>query len=82
MAAAVALGLAAGLLVARAVVPELARSTTAVDQVTLAAPLHLEALPWVVILLTGAIAVAAVVLAQATRVRRQALETDYREEIR
>ena len=82
VAAAVALGLAAGLLVARAVVPELARSTTAVDQVTLAAPLHLEVLPWVVILLTGAVAVATVVLAQATRVRRQALETDYREEIR
>ncbi len=82
VAASVALGLGAGLLVARAVVPELARSTTAADQVALAAPLHLEVLPWASLMSVGAVAVAAVVLAQATRVRRQALDTGYREEIR
>ena len=82
VAAAVALGLAAGLLVARAVVPELARSTTAADQVALEAPLQLEVVPWAALLVAGAAAVAVVVVAQATRVRRQALDTDYREEIR
>jgi hypothetical protein len=80
--AAALLGLGAGWLVARAVAPELARSTTQRGQVTLAAPLQLEVAPWALLLLAGAAVVVAVLLVQAARVTAQALDADYREEIR
>lgn len=76
------LGLGAGWLVARAVAPELARSTTQRGQVTLAAPLQLEVGPWALILLAGSAVVVAVLLVQGARVTAQALDADYREEIR
>lgn len=80
--ASVLLGLGAGWLVGRAVVPELARSTTLRGQVSLPADLVLEPGLWAALLGLGALAVLAVVLVQAGRVRRQALDNDYREEIR
>lgn len=80
--ASVMLGLGASWLVGRAVVPELARSTTARDQVTLPAELLLEPGVWAVLLGVGLLAVLLVVVAQAGRVRAQALDHDYREEIR
>lgn len=80
--ASVVLGLGASWLVGRAVVPELARSTTARDQVTLPAGLLLEPGVWAVLLGVGLLAVLLVVVAQAGRVRAQALDHDYREEIR
>jgi hypothetical protein len=80
--AAVALGLAASWLVGRAVVPELARSTTLRGQVRLPVELSLELVPWSALLGVGALLVLVVVLVQAALVRRQALDHDYREEIR
>ncbi|MFK5633533.1 FtsX-like permease family protein [Ornithinimicrobium sp. LYQ103] len=80
--AAVGLGLAAAWLVGRAVVPELARSTTLRGRVQLPVELSLEVLPWAALLGVGALLVVLVVLGQAALVRRQALDHDYREEIR
>ncbi len=80
--AAVAVGLFAGWLVGWAVVPELARSTTAPGQASLPAPLSLETGPWLVLLGLGAVAVGMVVVVLARRVRIQALDATYREEIR
>ncbi|MGD8149933.1 FtsX-like permease family protein [Ornithinimicrobium sp. Y1694] len=80
--AAVLLGLAAGWAVSAGVVPALARSTTARDQIALDVPLLLEVGPWAALLGAGGLAVAAVLLVQAGRVRHQALDNDYREEIR
>ncbi len=80
--ASVVLGLGASWLVGRAVVPELARSTALPGQVTLPAPLLLEPGVWAVLMGVGLLVVLLVVLAQATRVRAQALDHDYREEIR
>jgi hypothetical protein len=80
--AAVALGLVASWLVGRAVVPELARSTTLRGQVRLPVDLSLELVPWSALLGVGALLVLVVVLVQAALVRRQALDHDYREEIR
>ncbi len=82
VAASIGLGLAASWLVGRAVVPELARSTTLPGQVTLPSPLRLEPGLWAALLGAGLLAVLVIVLAQAARVRAQALETGYREEIR
>ncbi|MFC6420253.1 FtsX-like permease family protein [Ornithinimicrobium tianjinense] len=80
--AATALGLGAGWLVSRMVVTELARSTTQPGQVVLPAPLRLEAGPWAALLVAGAVVALLVVLLQAARVARQAVDLDYREEIR
>lgn len=80
--ASVLLGLAAGWLVGRGVVPELASSTTLRGQVSLPARLVLEPGPWALLLGVGALCILAVVLVQAARVRAQALDVDYREEIR
>lgn len=80
--AAVAFGLLAGWLVGRGVVPELATSTTQPGSLQLPAALRLEALPWVVLLAAGAVAVLALAGGLAGRVRGQALDRDYREEIR
>lgn len=67
--AAVSVGLLTGLLVGWAVVPELARSTTAPGQATLPAPLRLETSPWLVLLAVGAVVVGTVVVVLAWRVR-------------
>ncbi len=80
--AAVSVGLLTGWLVGWAVVPELARSTTAPGQATLPAPLRLETGPWLVLLAVGAVVVGTVVVVLARRVRGQALDATYREEIR
>ena len=80
--AAVLLGLGAGWLVGRAVVPELARSTTLRGQVSLPAGLELEPALWAALLGVGALAVLGVILVQGRRVAAQALDHDYREEIR
>lgn len=80
--ASIVLGLGASWLVGRAVVVELARSTTLPGQVRLPAALLLEPGPWAALLGLGLAAVLAVVVVQAGRVRAQALDLDYREEIR
>ncbi|ANS79029.1 putative membrane protein [Serinicoccus hydrothermalis] len=82
VAAAIAFGLLAGWLVGQAVVPELASSTTQPGRLRLPAALRLEAAPWgAVVALTAA---GAVLLAWllGSRVRAQALDRTYREEIR
>ena len=80
--AAVAFGLLAGWLVGTAVVPELAATTTRPGGLTLPARLQLETAPWVVLVGAGGVLVLALTLALASRVRRQALDRSYREEIR
>lgn len=80
--AATALGLLAGWLVGWAVVPELARSTTARGQASLPASLSLETGPWLLLLALGALAVGTVLTVLARLVRRQGLDATYREEIR
>ena len=80
--ASVLLGLGASWLVGRAVVPELARSTTLPGQVSLPAQLLLEPGLWAVLMGVGLVVVLLVVLVQAGRVHAQALDRDYREEIR
>ncbi|AXH97018.1 ABC transporter permease [Ornithinimicrobium avium] len=80
--ASVALGLVASWLVGRAVVPELARSTALPGQASLPAQLLLEPGVWAALMGVGALVVLLVVGGQATRVRAQALDHDYREEIR
>lgn len=75
-------GLAAGWLVGRMVVPELARSTTLDGEVRLPAALRLELPVWSGLLGLLVAALAVVLLAQVWRVRAQALDRDYREEIR
>ncbi len=80
--ASVLLGLGASWLVGRAVVPELARSTTLPGQVSLPAQLLLEPGLWAALMGVGLAVVLLVVLVQAGRVHAQALDRDYREEIR
>ena len=80
--ASVALGLGAGWLVGAAVVPELARSTTLAGSVGLPADLQVETGLWAAVMTLGGVAVAVVLTVLALRVRGQALESTYREEIR
>lgn len=80
--ASVLLGLGAGLAVGWAVIPELARSTTLAGQAPLPTPLRLEWAPWAALLGLGAITITAILAALALRVRGQALQVGYREEIR
>lgn len=80
--AAVAFGLGAGWLVGSAVVPELASSTIRPGGLTLPAQLRLEVAPWAVLVGAGAVLVLGLTLVLASRVRAQALDRDYREEIR
>ena len=74
-------GLAAGWLVGGAVVPELA-SSTAPGRLRLPAALRLEALPWTVLLAVTLVSAGVLTLLVARRVRAQALDRGYREEIR
>lgn len=80
--AAVALGLAAGWLVSAAVVPELAASTTQAGGLSLPATLRLEVAPWTVLVCAGGLLMLAVLLLLSARVRTQALDGTYREEVR
>ena len=75
-------GLAAGWLVGGAVVPELASSTTAPGRLRLPAALRLETLPWAVLLAVTLTTAGLLVALVARRVRAQALDRGYREEIR
>lgn len=79
---AVGLGLLAGWAVAALVVPDLARSTTLTGQVPLEAGLQLELPLWVTLLAVLLVAVGATAVAVAARVRSQALDNTYREEVR
>lgn len=76
------LGLAAGWLVGAMVIPDLARSTTVAGQAVLPAALRLEAAPWATLLGLLLVAILGLVGALAWQVRRQALDNEYREEIR
>lgn len=82
IAAAVGVGLLAGWGVGALVVPDLARSTTDPGLVELPVALALDVLRWGLVVGVLLIALSAVALALATRVRRQALDRNYREEIR
>lgn len=79
---AVVFGLVAGWVVGTAVVPELATSTTAPGRLRLPAALRLESTPWAVLLGTTLVGLLALLAVLARRVRAQALDRDYREEIR
>ncbi|MGB3184687.1 MAG: FtsX-like permease family protein [Ornithinimicrobium sp.] len=80
--AALGVGLLGGWLVGWAVVPELARSTTAPGQASLPAPLQLEAGPWSALLAATTVVIAVILAVLARLVRAQAGDTTYREEIR
>ncbi|WP_022923255.1 FtsX-like permease family protein [Serinicoccus marinus] len=82
VAAAIAVGLLAGWLVGQAVVPELASSTTQPGRLRLPAALRLEAAPWAAVLGVAAVGSGLLALLLGSRVRAQALDRTYREEIR
>lgn len=80
--ASVALGLAAGWLVSRLVVPALAQSMAAPGQVRIDVGLQVDWVPWVGLLAFGGLLVAVVLGLLARAVRGQALDREYREEVR
>lgn len=80
--AAVGLGLLAGYAVGRVVVPALGEATTAPGGLTLPAVLRLDTLPWGLLLVAGGLVLLALALLIAARVRGQALDATYREEVR
>lgn len=80
--AAVLMGLAAGWAVSALVVPELASATTQPGRVQLPAVLRLEAGPWVILLTAGAVVLGLLTLVLTRQVRGQALDDEYREEVR
>ncbi|WP_151523941.1 ABC transporter permease [Serinicoccus kebangsaanensis] len=82
VAAAIAFGLLAGWLVGQAVVPELASSTTQPGRLQLPAALRLEAAPWGAVVAVTAAGTALLAGLLGSRVRVQALDREYREEIR
>lgn len=82
VAAAVLFGLIAGWVVGQAVVPELASSTIPPGRLQLPAVLRMETTPWLGLLMAGLLGVGALASTLANRVRAQALDRDYREEIR
>lgn len=75
-------GIGAGWLVGAMVIPDLASSTTLSGQVTLPAPLSLELPLWLAVIGVLAAALVVVLAVQLVRVRGQATDNDYREEIR
>nr|WP_269452035.1 ABC transporter permease [Tessaracoccus coleopterorum] len=75
------LGIGAGWAVGGAVAREVALSAT-LENPSFEVVLRFTWLPWAVILTVGALAAAAVVAWQASLVRRQALDSEYREEVR
>lgn len=80
--ASVGLGLLSGWLVGRLVVPELSRSTTLAGQAQLPAPLVLEVPLWAGLLAALVLALVLLLATLYAAVRGQALDRDYREEIR
>lgn len=82
VAASALFGLAGGWLVSALVVPALAQSTIAPGQLSLRPNLTMQWGTWAVTLAAGALALAVVALRLATRVRRAALDNEYREEVR
>lgn len=80
--ASLGLGLLSGWLVGRLVVPELSRSTTLAGQAQLPAPLVLEVPFWAGLLLGLCLALALLLVVLYLTVRDQALDREYREEIR
>ncbi|MBA2696473.1 MAG: hypothetical protein H0U62_11705 [Actinobacteria bacterium] len=79
---AVGVGVIAGWLIGLAVMPDVATSTTLPGQATLPAGVRLEVPIWLTLLGVGAVAALAIVGFLAARVRAQALDRTYREEIR
>lgn len=82
VAGSVVLGLAAGWLISALVVPSLAQATNAPGQVELTPGLHLEVVRFSSLLGFGMVLVGAVLMFVALRVHRQALDNQYREEVR
>ena len=80
--ASLGLGLVAGWLVSWLVVPELSRSTTLAGQAELDAPLALEVPLWAGLIGVLLAAVLLLIVALYATVQRQALDREYREEIR
>lgn len=80
--ASVVFGLGAGLLVSRLAVPALAQSTIAPGQVALSPDLAMEFGPWIALMAAGAMGVAFITFRLARRVRAEALDDEYREEVR
>ena len=74
-------GIAAGWLVAWLVIDPVTRSASAQDT-AFPTRLTLEPLPWLVLLGFGAAAVTVILFLLARAVRRQALDNEYREEVR
>ena len=79
LALATAAGIGSGWLVGWLVVDPVVRSSTPSD---FPARLTLDAGPWLVLLAVGALAIGAILAALARAVRAQALDAEYREEVR
>ncbi len=75
-------GVAAGWLVALAIIPELASATTLPGRATLPAALRLELPLWLTLLSIGALAVLIIGATLARKVTHQARDRTYREEVR
>lgn len=75
-------GLAGGWLVGVLVVPALAQATIAPGQVGLRPAMTMSWGPWLATLAAGGLALAVVALRLAARVRAEALDDEYREEVR
>lgn len=80
--ASVVFGLTAGWAVSVVVVPPLARATIAPGQVGLPASLALHVTPWLALLALGAAAVSVVLWWLLRRVAADAVDAEYREEVR
>ncbi|NLE96804.1 MAG: ABC transporter permease [Propionibacterium sp.] len=80
--ASVAFGLVAGWVVSRLVVPALAQATVAPGQVRILPELALDAAPWAGLMALGAVGVALVLVTIGRQVRAEALDDEYREEVR
>lgn len=81
LALATAAGIAAGWLAGWLIVDPVIRSSSA-DDVAFPTHLTLDAGPWLILLGLGAAAVAVILALLARAVRRQALDNEYREEVR
>lgn len=82
VAASLVLGVAGGWAVGALVVPPLAQATAVAGQITVEPRLTMQWLVWALTLTAGAVAVAFVCARLWLRVRREALDDEYREEVR